>query len=355
MWDDSTVTKSSGDAARCAEDAPVERFGESSLVGVISNIRSTRNRQRMGKLRARLSTLRGVIHYELTQVEEISQALALFAACGVRMIAINAGDGTVQATISLLHRDNPFPHGIPPIAVLAGGKTNLIARDLGTHGRPERVLACLAALASHPQRLKAALVRRSTIAVSGHEGDGSLGGMFFGLAGVASGIRWARRRIHPIGLPDGIENALAILMLATSTLVPGHSPLVPQPARILIDGERLIEGRFTVILATTVARLLFGLRLMPHAGEGIQFCAVEPGGMRLLKGLWALIRGRLHRARLPGIHVDRARRIEIETSGLFVIDGEYYPIARQGRLKLEATPPLAFVSLRREKGRGSRR
>ncbi len=354
MWDDPTVTKSSGAGTRSADDRVVPPCGRHLVLGVISNVKATRNRRRMARLRSRLAGMRGVIHYELERIEEIPRALALFAASGVGMLVINAGDGTVQATLSILHRDNPFHQEIPPIAVLAGGKTNLIARDLATHGPPERVLERLAVLAADPPALEAALVRRSTIAISGCEGDGTIGGMFFGMAGVASGIRWARRRIYPLGLPDVVENALAILLLAASTLLPGRSPLVPIPARIVIDGEQVIEGRFTIILATTVARLLLGLRLMPHAGEGIQFCAVEPGALRLIKGLWAILRGRLHRARIPGVHVERARRVEIEASGTFVIDGEHYPIGRQGRLRLETTPPLSFVSLRREKGRGRR-
>ena len=238
--------------------------------------------------------------------------------------------------------------------MLAGGKTNLIAKDLASDGRPERVLARLTALANDPAALSAALVRRSTSAISGHQGDEPVSGMFFGLAGVVGAIHWARRHVYPLGLPDALENLLAILLLAASTLFPGRSPLVPTNAHIVIDGEREIEGRFTIVLATTVARLLLGLRLMPHAGEGIQFCAVEPGAGRLIKGLWALTLGRLHRTHIPGIHLERARRIEITAAGSFIIDGESHLIGPGGRLRLEATPPLAFVSLRKGKDRGSR-
>ncbi len=355
MDGETTMTDVPGTGADGAARPIASAAAGRPLVGVISNVKATRNRRRLAVLRDRLARTPGVVHYEIEQVADIPRALRLFAACGVRLLAINAGDGTVQATISILHRDSPFAPDIPPIVVLAGGKTNLIARDLGTHGRPERVLARLAALATDEDALAGLLVRRSTIAISGHEGNAPLSGMFFGLAGVVGGIRWARRRIHPLGLPDALENALAILLLAVSTLLPGRSPLTPSGARIVVDGQNVIEGRFTIILATTVARLLLGLRLMPHAGEGIQFCAVEPGASRLMKGLWALARGRLHRTGISGIHLERARRIEIETSGLFVIDGEYHPVGRDGRLRLEATPPLSFVSLRREKGRGRHR
>ena len=66
---------------------------------------------------------------------------------GPKVLAINGGDGTVQAALTELHNGGHFGDEPPPVAVLPSGKTNLIALDLGAHGDPIEALERLIALA----------------------------------------------------------------------------------------------------------------------------------------------------------------------------------------------------------------
>src|SRR3546814_20177462 len=57
-----------------------------------------------------------------------------------RVVAINGGDGTVQAALTELYSGGHFGGSPPPVAVLPNGKTNLIALDLGAEGDPIKAL-----------------------------------------------------------------------------------------------------------------------------------------------------------------------------------------------------------------------
>ena len=59
------------------------------------------------------------------------------------MLAINGGDGTVQAVLTEIHNGGHFGDAAPPVAVLPSGKTNLIALDLARRAiRSRRSSGC---------------------------------------------------------------------------------------------------------------------------------------------------------------------------------------------------------------------
>ena len=71
-----------------------------------------------------------------------------------KVLAINGGDGTVQAALTEIYNGGHFEGEPPPVAVLPSGKTNLIAIDLGARGDPIEALERLIELAQdRPQAL----------------------------------------------------------------------------------------------------------------------------------------------------------------------------------------------------------
>jgi diacylglycerol kinase (ATP) len=91
----------------------------------------------------------------LDDLMEQAKALALDPPA---VIGIHGGDGTLHRTVAaLIQAFGERP--LPPIAILAGGTMNVVARSLGFRTKPERLLAALARAcepARCPRRWRAA-------------------------------------------------------------------------------------------------------------------------------------------------------------------------------------------------------
>jgi hypothetical protein len=107
-----------------------------TLVALISNPRSTGNKALLPAVRDYCARNPDIFHYEVEEVHQIADALRAIALVKPRVLVINGGDGTVQATLTELYHGSPFGKTPPPVAVLPNGKTNLIALDLGASGKP---------------------------------------------------------------------------------------------------------------------------------------------------------------------------------------------------------------------------
>ena len=112
-------------------------------VGVISNPASRHNaRGGLSAVEAALAAQPRIRHRLARTPREIERALAELAAADVRCVALNGGDGTVQAALTTLALRSPFA-APPQLLVLAGGTTNMSAYDLGSHGKPPALLRAL--------------------------------------------------------------------------------------------------------------------------------------------------------------------------------------------------------------------
>src|SRR5262249_11851472 len=123
-----------------------------SRIGVISNLRSQRNRDEIASVRAVLGRHPGVLHREIDDIETIPAILAELADRDLDLLVVNGGDGTVQAISSALINLRPF-RAPPRLAPLQGGMTNLIAIRLGWRGKPATALERLVRRAAAGTRL----------------------------------------------------------------------------------------------------------------------------------------------------------------------------------------------------------
>src|SRR5205814_9285179 len=88
-----------------------------------------------------------VFHYEVEHASQIGEAMKSIARVRPSVLAVNGGDGTVQAVLTELYNGGHFGAAPPPVAVLPSGRTNLIAIDLGARGDPIETLERLIELA----------------------------------------------------------------------------------------------------------------------------------------------------------------------------------------------------------------
>jgi hypothetical protein len=320
-----------------------------ALVALLSNPRSTGNQSLLPRVRSFCAAHDDIFHYEVEHADQIGAALRTIARVKPKVLVINGGDGTVQATLTELHHGEHFGDAPPPVAVLPNGKTNLIAHDLGAEGDPivalERVLD-LARTDMEPH-----IVQRELILLS--DGDPAARpvlGMFLGGAVLADTMLYCRHKLYPF-LPTGVAHLLALVIGLISILFGRwvrFLPLAPKPLKVSVLRQGVHQGAFALLMVTTLQRLLFSGN-MPGAGQRIgamQLLMIDPSVPALIRALVASIRGRLGRYRLAGVHLERGDEIRIEGDHSNVIlDGELYE-AHCGRpIVLKPTPPVPFLRL----------
>ncbi|WP_262691303.1 diacylglycerol/lipid kinase family protein [Kordiimonas aestuarii] len=317
------------------------------LVAIISNPKSTTNAARIDAVRKVVDDSPNVVHYELDGISSIPDALELFARANPAVLVVNGGDGTIGAVLAALLHRNPFSV-TPPIAYLPGGKTNMTAADLGFKGRPERVLKKLIAL-TNAGKLPERLTRKHLIEMDMGDGQPARVGMFFGTAGIVKGIEWCRQHAYDAGLPNGLAHFVAVSKLLLSAFGIGKDKtlMVSDPMTITVPGSGRMVGQFSMVMTTTLDRLL--LRLKPYGKEGkggLRFSAVEAGGSNVFGAMRGLITGAYGKKTIDGVHTRRSNEIRVEGSDPVTLDGEiYYPLPGKPII-LKGDRTLTFVSLR---------
>src|SRR6476619_3406045 len=261
-----------------------------------------------------------------------------------KVLAINGGDGTVQAALTEIYNGGYFQGDPPPVAVLPSGKTNLIALDLGARGDPIEALERLIELAQGD--LTPHIVARELIALrNGEPGGKPVIGMFMGGAGLADTMLYCRNKIYPLGLPNGLSHvitAIALLARLFLRVRGGLLPPDPEPLSVSVRKEGALYGRFSLLVVTTLDKLLLSGDLSGKRPGALKLLAIEERPVSLIRAFAASIDGKLGRAKLRGVHFEEADEITIESdSSNVILDGETFR-AEQGRpINLTPAQPLS--------------
>jgi diacylglycerol kinase family enzyme len=315
-------------------------------VALLSNPHSTGNRALLPRVRAYCARHPDIFHYEVEEISQIPDAMRTIARVSPKVIVINGGDGSVQAALTELHGGGHFGASPPPVAVLPNGKTNLIALDLGAEGDPLLALERIVELAKAD--LAPHVVKRELIALSQGQDSRPVLGMFLGGAGLADSILYCRHKIYPLGLPNGISHVLTALAVIVSVVLgirAAFLPPRPSPVRVSLKRGGQFSGRFTLLIVTTLEKLLLGSKAEGGAGH-LKLMAVEQGPTTLFRALLASILGRLGRNRLQGVHIEQGDEIEISGDRSNVIlDGELFQARAGIPIVLRTTPPVPFLKL----------
>ncbi|ALR20324.1 MULTISPECIES: diacylglycerol kinase family protein [Sphingobium] len=317
-------------------------------VALLSNPKSTGNRQTLPRVRSYCASNPDIFHYEVEHVDQIGRALQIFARIDPTVIVINGGDGTVQAALTELYQGEHFQGRVPPIAVLPNGKTNLIALDLGIHGDPIKALERIVAIAK--SGVDDHVVARELIALSdGRAETRPVLGMFLGGAGLADSILYCRNQIYPLGLSNGLSHFLTAIAVLVSLLFGVRARFLPpssRPVRISLIREGELVGRFSVLIVTTLERLLLGTRPGESQRGNMKLMAVDQSVPALVRLAWASIFKRVGKAHMQGIHLEQGDTIRIEGDRSSVIlDGELFEASEGHPIVLRSTQPVPFLRL----------
>jgi len=335
----------------CPLEAGLQPHQFRPRVALLSNPKSTGNLAQLPRIRAYCADHPDVFHYEVEAADQIGEAMKVIARIRPKVLAINGGDGTVQAALTELYNGAHFGDEPPPVAVLPSGKTNLIALDLGARGDPVETLEKLIGLARTD--LKPFTVERELIALrrpgEGQE-DRPVIGMFLGGARLAETMVYCREKIYPLGLPNSVAHVIAafagfmklFLGLKADFLPPDTKPL----SLSLSDEREQLHGRFSLLMVTTMERVLMSMNLGDRRQGALKLLAVEDRPDTVLGAFIASVAGRLGRKRMRGVHFEQADEIVISgDSSELILDGETFRTEAGRPIHLRTAQPLSFVKL----------
>lgn len=323
-----------------------------AYVALLSNPRSTGNRSMLPRIRDFVAAHPNIFHYEVEDVSEVPEALRTIARIKPTVLVINGGDGTVQAALTELYQSGHYGGEVgavpPPVAVLPNGKTNLIALDLGAVGDPIAALQQILDIVAADVRPH--VVARQLIALTDGGNERPVLGMFLGGAGLADHILFCRNKIYPLGLPNWVSHFLAGLALFAGVLLGLRAswlPARPSKVRVSVHRDGQVEGRFFLLMVTTLEKLLLNARgVVSERGGSLKVMAIEQRRSTVFRAAFDAIRGRLGQDRFDGMHVRRGDEIRIEgESASVILDGEMFYSTNGRPIVLTPTAPVPFLSL----------
>jgi len=275
-----------------------------------------------------------------TQAELLAM-LIKFKQQGANIIAINGGDGTVRDVLTALWQVDP--HWRPALCLIPGGKTNMIAYDVGsvTHG-PEGLRQILDA-ASKGQ-LDRNKVSRPVLDII-RPGDSSppICGIFFGAGAFSRGTELAQSQANALGLYQGLAVAFTITSMLVRTLrgKAGENAV----ATLTADNIVVQDGPQFILLATSAQRIILGLN--PFWGQqagAIRYTVVDGPPVRLVSALLPILRGRPRPwMEAAGYRSGSADHLTLRLTSRFTVDGELFDPGPSGLIEISARRFFDFV------------
>jgi hypothetical protein len=245
-------------------------------------------------------------------------------------LAINGGDGTVQAVLTNLFHHQPFSI-LPMLAVLQSGTTSMTARDVGFSGSRVKSLQKLfnwaAAAEGEPRVIQRPVLQ---VQAPGHQ---TRYGMFFGTAAIYQGIQYFHRKVNTKGLKGEIGPGLTILRFFWAAARQCSDFIPAVPISVTLDDHPPQQLDSFVVLVSTLERLFLGL--YPYWGDEsgpLHYTALRARPRYLLRALPSILRGRMGFYGTPenGFYSHNVHEIKLNLASGFTLDGQLYtPETRQ--------------------------
>jgi diacylglycerol kinase (ATP) len=314
-------------------------------IGLLNNLRAGRSNPEVRKILHMLKDFPNVAHIETTSVRAVPEALASLARQDIELLVVNGGDGTLQYTLSQMLTTDDF-QSIPMVAPLRGGRTNMSARDIGAHRNPAKGLQGLLEDV-RDGRIEERFVDRPLLRVETLRDRSLHFGFFFG-AGMIHRAIDLTHNIFPQGRSQGALGAgvvtAKLILQAISRRRDGV--LTPDKAQIMLDGELLEGGEFTLIIASSLQQLF--LKLNPFWGDEkapVRFTAISSGSRRIALAAPGILTGRppAFVKSGPGYTSRNVEEAELRIDAGFTVDGEIIPPRSGEIVRISGDRRIRFV------------
>lgn len=314
-------------------------------IGLLNNLRAGRSNPEVRKILHLLKDYPDVAHIETTSVRAVPEALASLARQEVELLVVNGGDGTLQYTLTQMLTTDDFP-AIPMVAPLRGGRTNMTAMDLGAHRNPVKGLQGLLEDAK-ADRIKDRVVDRPLLRVETLRDRRVHYGFFFG-AGMIHRAIDLTLNLFPTGRSQGSFGAGIVTagLILRAIAKRNDGILTPDKAQILLDGDLVDGGEFTLIIASSLQRLF--LKINPFWGRedaAVRFTALVSGCERTALAAPGILRGRPPGFVKPetGYTSRNVEEAELRLDAGFTVDGEIIPPRSGEIVRITGDRRIRFV------------
>jgi diacylglycerol kinase (ATP) len=233
-----------------------------AVIGLLFNPLSGRIRKRKDAIRRALAEIPGATCSEVTNALEINASVDAFVQADVDLLVIVGGDGTVQRVLCHLSETQPLARW-PVLTVIPGGTTNMTALDLGICGRPEFILQQLRGRLL--QQISPVFLQRHVLCIE-QAGVANVYGMFFGVGFIARAVIFSRSKIKQLGITGEIYSGLITFGYLVGLIFGRrHGAWAPVRMSVIERNIELHHGTYAFLFASTLDRLLFGMR--PYWGQ----------------------------------------------------------------------------------------
>ncbi len=301
-------------------------------IALLSNPNSGRNKH-LPKIIDLVKSEPDISHFQASNTEQFTQFVQHIKLNPVDIVAINAGDGTVQALLTLM-----FKHltALPIIAALKGGTTNMTAGDVGIKGS---CVSAIKKLIAWNRKPNIKTQTRPVLQIDWDAPASPVCGMFFGVGAIIEGQDYFHSHISQKGLRDSIGPALSAIRIIFA--LNNKQQTIFHPAAMQLSGwdanhsdaqnsqpSLQSSGQHLLAFASGLEHLFLGIHPFWGSTNGSwYFTAVQhqPKGYSLL-GLLPLFRGKPRPEMTPdkGFHSAKLNHLELEMNGEFTVDGERY-------------------------------
>ena len=176
-------------------------------IAIISNPLSGYNsRNGLDKIEM-LASQNGLYHIKASTPDEIVKALTTLSKEKLDLLVINGGDGTIDIIVNAIRNQKIFKDE-PVLALLKGGTTNLIHRDIGLNGKPEKILRNIIKRYTSTKNIT---TRRPLEVRYKNKNENPLHGFFIGTGAIPRSILEARKNLHKKGLHGPFSEFLVLL------------------------------------------------------------------------------------------------------------------------------------------------
>jgi hypothetical protein len=317
----------------------------SMRIGVLSNLRAGRDHSRLAKVLRELERHPDVLHLEADSSDLVPDALDQFANEGVELLVVNGGDGTVQHALTEI-LSAPRRSWLPLIAPIRGGRTNMVALDLGARRNPARALRELI-VDARAGRVAERIVQREVLRVDLGPEIPIQYGMFFGVGMLYRAIH-ATHRAFPEGKAQGVFGAAIVTGTLVTRAATGDRAgiLDADKMQIALDETPLAPDGFILAMATTLERLF--LRMRPFWGveaAPIHITTIAAGARVRASTVAGILRGRppSHATPEAGFTSRNVHKVALRLDCGTTLDGELFG-PESGRLvSLSSADRVRFV------------
>ena len=295
-----------------------------------------------------------ILHVAASNPDKIEVALQQIAQENIQVIILNGGDGTLQTVLTYLKhkQDGEFN---PTLLLLQAGTTSMAFGDVGCKGKLESIFSKVIQHVDgeHQQLTK---IQRPVLRMRLVKSKKTICGMFFGAGAIYSGILYCRQRLHTKGIRGELGPSIAMLWFLLDWITV-NKLTVPAKARIRVNDASYISGEFSIIIATTLNRLLMGAypfwgtecndsKLTECKDKKVAFSFIKRNPPRAVKAFMRILRGHAPNVEPQADYYQSyyPNTVKLEIENGFTLDGELF--GEQGttsEVNLDAVGTISFL------------